>query len=224
MIDNEHMVPVNICSSMTPISQEIAHLLLDIGAVVLRPDQPFTWASGIQSPIYCDNRLLMSHPEARRKVREAFIQLFKEKAPDCELVAGVATGAIPHAAWVSERLNKPMVYIRDAAKEHGKQNLVEGKVAAGAKAVVIEDLVSTGGSSVAAVEALRNAGAKVEHCFAIFSYGFPEALKKFAAIQCALTPLTDFTTLLQIAKESRIIKADQESLLKKFAADPWHWQ
>ncbi|MDP2600251.1 MAG: orotate phosphoribosyltransferase, partial [Deltaproteobacteria bacterium] len=198
-------------------------LLLDTGCVTLRPDQPFTWASGILSPIYCDSRLLMAHPDARRQVREAFIELFKEKAADCELVAGVATGAIPHAAWVAEKLNKPMVYIRGNAKEHGKQNQVEGKVELGARAVVIEDMVSTGGSSVAAVEALRNAGAKVDHCFAIFSYGFPEAVKKFEEIQCTLTSLTDFSTLLQVAKESKIIKAEQETLLKKFSADPWHW-
>ena len=208
---------------MQLLNQEIARLLLDTGCVTLRPDQPFTWASGIRSPIYCDNRLLMAHPDARRQVREAFVRLFKEKAADCEWVAGVATGAIPHAAWVAERLNKPMVYIRTAAKEHGKQNQVEGKVAPGAKAVVIEDLVSTGGSSVAAIEALRKAGAKVEHCFAIFSYGFPEAVKKFEEIKCTLTSLTDFSTLLQVARESKIIKAGQETILKKFIADPRHW-
>lgn len=208
---------------MQLFEQEIARLLLDTGCIMLRPDRPFTWASGIQSPIYCDNRLLISYPNARRQVREAFIQLFKEKAADCELVAGVATGAIPHAAWIAERLNKPMVYMRGLAKEHGKQNQVEGKVEPGAKAVVIEDLISTGGSSVAAVETLREAGAKVEHCFAIFNYGFPEALKKFEEIQCTLTSLTDFQTLLQVARESRIIKADQETILKKFIADPKHW-
>ena len=208
---------------MNHIQQEIAQVLLDIGAVTLRPEQPFTWASGIQSPIYCDNRLLMAFPEARRKVREAFCHLIKEKFPSAELVAGVATGAIAHAAWVAERLSKPMVYIRGSAKDHGKQNLVEGKVEPGAIAVVIEDLVSTGGSSAAAVEALRNAGAKADACFAIFSYGFPEAIKKFSEIKCELIPLTNFQTLLQIAKEGRLIKADQETLLKKFIADPRHW-
>lgn len=204
--------------------QKIARILLDVGAVALRPDKPFTWASGIQSPIYCDNRLLMSYPEARREVREAFCRLIKENIPDCELIAGVATGAIPHAAWVAERLSKPLVYVRGAAKDHGKQNQVEGKVAPGAVAVVIEDLVSTGGSSVAAVEALREAGAKVEHCFAIFSYGFVEALEKFAAIHCSVQSLTDFPTLLQAAKERRLIRAEQIELLKKFSADPRHWQ
>lgn len=203
---------------MNATRQEIARLLLEVGAVTLRPDKPFTWASGIQSPIYCDNRLLISFPEARRCVREAFCRLIREKVPDCEWIAGVAVGAIPHAAWVAERLGKPLVYIRGEKKEHGKQNQVEGKVSPGAKAVVIEDLVSTGGSSVAAVEALRIAGAEVNHCFAIFSYGFPEALKKFSDIQCAVESLTDFPTLLQIAKERRIINAEQVELLKKFQA------
>lgn len=208
---------------MNQLKQEIAKILLDIGAVTLRPEQPFTWASGIQSPIYCDNRLLMSYPEARREIREAFVQNIKEKAPDPELIAGVATGAIPHAAWVADRLQKPMVYIRAAAKGHGKENKVEGKVKPGAKAVVIEDLVSTGGSSCEAIEALREAGAKVTHCFAIFTYGFEEAQKKFDAIECTLTTLTDFPTLLQVAKEARILKSNQVDLLQKFTKDPWHW-
>lgn len=204
--------------------QEIARILLEVGAVIFRPDQPFTWASGIQSPIYCDNRLLMSDPQARREVREAFCRLIREKVPDCELIAGVATGAIPHAAWVAERLGKPLVYIRSEKKGHGKQNQVEGKVLPGAAAVVIEDLISTGGSSCAAVEALREAGTRADHCFAIFSYGFPEALKKFEAIQCTVESLTDFPILLQMAKERRIIKAEQIELLKKFSADPRNWK
>lgn len=208
---------------MGSIRQETAELLLHVGCVTLRPDQLFTWASGIRSPVYCDNRLLMGDPEARRKVREAFCHLIKENCPDVGLIAGVATGAIPHAAWIAERLSKPMVYIRSAAKDHGKQNLVEGKVPPGVKAIVIEDIVSTGGSSIAAIEALRNAGAKVDHCLAIFTYGFPEAQKKFDAIRCQLTALTDFTTLLQVARESRIITKPQEELLQKFSADPRGW-
>lgn len=208
---------------MSPIQQRIAEILLEVGCVTLRPDKLFTWASGIQSPIYCDNRLLISSPEARREVKEAFCHLIKEKTIPCELIAGVAIGAIPHSAWVAERLGKPLVYIRGEAKGHGKQNRVEGKVTPGVSAVVIEDLVSTGGSSVAAVEALRESGAKVDHCLAIFSYGFPEAIQKFETIRCKLTPLTDFSTLLQIAREKRIISAEQETLLKKFSLDPWHW-
>lgn len=210
-------------TAMNAIQQRIAEILLEVGCVTLRPEQPFTWASGIQSPIYCDNRLLMSNPDARREVREAFCHLIKEKGMACDLIAGVALGAIPHAAWVAERLGKPMVYIRKEVKGHGKQNQVEGKVEPGVAAVVIEDLVSTGGSSVTAVEALREAGAKVDHCLAIFSYGFAEALKKFEERHCNLISLTDFATLLQMARERRIIKADQETLLKKFITNPWHW-
>lgn len=208
---------------MNAIQQRIAEILLEVGCVTLRPEQPFTWASGIKSPIYCDNRLLMSYPDARREVREAFCHLIKEKGMACDLIAGVALGAIPHASWVAERLGKPMVYIRKEVKGHGKQNQVEGKVEPGVTAVVIEDLVSTGDSSVAAIEALREAGAKVDHCLAIFSYGFSEAIQKFEAIRCELIPLTDFPTLLQIAREKRIIGLEQETLLKKFSADPWHW-
>ncbi|MBI4124932.1 MAG: orotate phosphoribosyltransferase [Deltaproteobacteria bacterium] len=208
---------------MNVIRQKIAEILLEAGAVSLRPDQPFTWASGIKSPIYCDNRLLMSDVNARREVREAFCHFIREKGVACDLIAGVATGAIPHAAWVAERLGKPFVYIRAAAKEHGKQNQVEGKVEPGCQAVMIEDLVSTGGSSVTAVEALREAGAKVDHCLAIFSYGFAEAQQKFDAAHCELTTLTDFPTLIQIAKEKRLIQAGQIDLLKKFSADPRSW-
>ena len=208
---------------MDQIKQEVAKILLEIGAVTLSPKKLFTWASGIQSPIYCDNRLLMTYPEARREIREAFCHLIKEKEPNCQLIGGVATGAIAHAAWAAERLNKPMVYIRGKSKEHGKQNLVEGKVESGALAVVLEDLVSTGGSSCAAIEALRNAGGKVNHCLAIFTYGFPESLKKFEEIHCQLTTLTDFSTLLQLAKERRVISADEQGFLQRFAADPRHW-
>lgn len=208
---------------MTHLKQEIAHILLEIEAVTFRPDKPFTWASGIRSPIYCDNRLLMAYPDARREIREAFRHVLKEEKIECGLVAGVATGAIPFAAWLAERLAKPLAYVRAGAKEHGKQNQVEGKVMPGAQTILIEDLVSTGGSSTAAVEALRSAGAHCNHCLAIFSYGFSEALKKFEAIQCALHPLTDFSTLLQVAREKRLIRAEQTELLKRFAADPWHW-
>lgn len=209
---------------MDMIQQEVAKILLQVGCVTLRPEAPFTWASGIQSPIYCDNRLLMSDVNARRQIREAFCHRLKEFCPDAELIAGVATGAIPHAAWIAERLSKPLVYIRGMSKDHGKQNQVEGKVSPGVKTIVIEDLVSTGGSSVAAVEALRETGAKADHCLAIFSYGFPESLKKFETIHCNFTSLTNFETLIQIAKEARVIKQEQVLILKKFIEDPRGWR
>lgn len=209
---------------MDHIAQEIARTLLEVGCVSLRPDKLFTWASGIRSPVYCDNRILISDVGARRKIRDAFIHRMKEKNLNPELIAGVATGAIPHAAWLAEHLNKPMVYIRAEPKEHGKENIVEGRVKPGVETIVIEDLVSTGGSSCLAVEAVRKAGAKVHHCLAIFSYGFEMAQKRFADIKCSLTPLTDFSTLLQTAKESRMITAEQVQLIRKFIADPKHWQ
>ena len=131
------------------MEKEIAELLLDIGAVILRPDEPFTSASGIQSPIYCDNRLLLGYPEARKTVRDSFLNLIQTHIPRIEVIAGVATAGIPHAAWIAESLNKPMVYIRQAQKEHGKKNQVEGPLKKGQKTVVIEDLISTGGSSAA---------------------------------------------------------------------------
>lgn len=209
--------------SLAQMQEEIARLLLDLGVVTLRPEEPFTWVSGIRSPIYCDNRLLMSEPAARRKVRDAFLQKIREEEPKVELIAGVATGGIPHAAWIAEALAKPMVYIRAKAREHGKGNQVEGKVGAPALAVVIEDLVSTGGSSCEAVQTLRNAGVRVNHCFSIFSYGFPEALKHFEEIGCKLSPLTTFATLLPLARRLGKITSDQEKILAKFRNDPWHW-
>lgn len=209
---------------MNQTKQEIARLLLEVGAVTLRLEKPFTWSSGIQSPIYCDNRVLISYPEGRRLVRAGFTTLLKELEPKTELIAGVATGAIPHAAWLAEHHQLPMVYIRGKSKDHGKENRVEGKVTPGALAMVIEDLVSTGGSSVAAIEALREAGVKVNHCCAIFSYGFEEAQKQFNAIHCQLTTLTDFPTLLEAAKETQLIKQEQIDLLMGFSKNPRTWK
>lgn len=205
------------------MKQEIATLLLDISAVQLKPEQPFTWASGIRSPIYCDNRLLLGYPEARKQVRDGFLQLIQENCPHIDVVAGVATGAIAHAAWVAEALNKPMIYLRQAAKDHGKGNQVEGPLQKGKSVVVLEDLISTGGSSTACITAARAVGAKIQHCLAIFNYGFSEAQEKFDEIGCHLSALTDFATLLGVAKQRKLITADQEKTLQKFTADPWHW-
>lgn len=202
----------------------IARLLLEAGAVTLRPEKPFTWASGIQSPIYCDNRILISSPEKRRLICDGFVSLLQSLESDAALISGVATGAIPHAAWLAERQKLPMVYIRAEAKGHGKENRIEGKVTPGVLGVVIEDLVSTGGSSVAAVKALRDAGAVVHHCFAIFSYGFAKAEKKFAEIGCTLTPLTDFPILLDVAAELGLIPQDQIALLLAFSRNPEKWK
>ena len=205
------------------MKEVFANLLLDLGAVTLRPGEPFTWASGIRSPIYCDNRLLMGQPNARKKVCDGFLQLISQYCPNAEVVAGVATGAIAHAAWVAHALNKPMIYIRQEAKDHGKQNQVEGPLTQGQTVVVLEDLISTGGSSVACIEAARTAGAVIDYCFSIFNYGFPEAAQKFETAHCTTHPLTDFITLLKVAKQRKQITDEQEKILQKFTADPWHW-
>jgi orotate phosphoribosyltransferase len=152
------------------LSEQIATDLLQIEAVALRPHQPFTWTSGLKSPIYCDNRLTMSYPNIRERIADGFAAIIKEQYPDAEVIAGTATAGIPHAAWVAQKLNLPMIYIRDKAKGHGKENLIEGLVKPGQKVVVIEDLISTGGSSLKAALAVNDAGAKALAVLAIFSY------------------------------------------------------
>ena len=160
---------------MTQSKKNVASSLLKINAVKLSPEAPFTWASGWHSPIYCDNRKTLSYPEVRRQIYEEFASLIAEKYPEAELIAGVATGAIAHGVLVAEKMNKPFIYVRSAPKSHGLTNQVEGYYQKGQKVVVIEDLVSTGSSSLNAVEALREAGCEVLGMVAIFTYGFPQA-------------------------------------------------
>lgn len=203
---------------------EIASLLLKTEAVTLSPAKPFTWASGIESPIYTDNRILLSCPQERRKVVSAFVENVKRQCPHLDVIAGVATSGIPWAAWVAEALGKPLVYVRSEKKGHGKANLVEGRLSKGQKAVVIEDLVSTGGSSVAAVEGARVAGAQVSHCFAIFTYGMPKAAEAFRNASCKLVTLTDFQSLIALASETGYIgKGDREKVLA-FSKNPQNWK
>lgn len=204
--------------------EAIAKMLLDIRAVMLRPEKPFTWSSGIQAPIYCDNRLLISYPEQRKQVVQAFLDVIEEQNLAFDVIGGVATGAIAHAAWVAEALNRPMIYIRSGKKEHGMQNQVEGKLQEGQRVLIIEDLVSTGGSSVSAVEAVREAGGIVEHCIAIFTYGFEKATARFAAAACTLTTLTDLTTLVEVAAKRGYIKTEDKQLLLDFQKSPENWQ
>ncbi len=203
--------------------EDIAGILLDIRAVILQPDKPFTWASGIKAPIYCDNRLLISYPEKRRVIVQAFLDIIKQNQIQFDILGGVATGAIPHAAWIAEKLRAPMVYIRSEKKQHGMQNQVEGKLQEEQKVLVIEDLVSTGGSSINAVNAVREAGGIVEHCIAIFTYGFPKAAVRFQEENCSLTTLTDFPTLVKVALQRGYIKAEDEQLLLQFQQDPENW-
>ncbi|QJC52466.1 orotate phosphoribosyltransferase [Paenibacillus albicereus] len=202
------------------LPREIAAKLLDIGAVALRPEEPFTWTSGLKSPIYCDNRLTMSYPDIRDLVAEGFAAIIRESYPDAEVIAGTATAGIPHAAWVAHKLNLPMAYIRDKAKGHGKQNQIEGRIAAGQKVVVIEDLISTGGSSIKAAQAVREAGAEVQAVVAIFSYQFASAEKAFEEAGVPLRTLSGYTTLIDVAAERGIVQSGQLASLQAWREDP----
>lgn len=201
-------------------AKEIASSLLAIGAVHLRPDQPFTWTSGIKSPIYCDNRITMSYPSVRRQIAQAFAELIREKYPEAQVVAGTATAGIPHAAWVAELLELPMIYVRDKAKGHGRQNQIEGAMAAGQKVVVIEDLISTGGSSLKAAQAVQAEGGEVLGVAAIFSYQFPDAEALFTDAGIPCTTISHYTALLEAAKEQGTITAEQETLLGEWRKAP----
>ena len=201
-------------------AKEIASSLLAIGAVHLRPDQPFTWTSGIKSPIYCDNRITMSYPSVRRQIAQAFAELIREKYPEAQVVAGTATAGIPHAAWVAELLDLPMIYVRDKAKGHGRQNQIEGALAVGQKVVVIEDLISTGGSSLKAAQAVQAEGGEVLGVAAIFSYQFPDAVALFADAGIPCTTISHYTALLEAAREQGTITAEQETLLGEWRKAP----
>ncbi len=178
----------------------INQYLLKIGAVKLSPNDPFTWASGKKSPIYCDNRLTLSYPEVRRLICQSFVDKIKENFKDVEVIAGVATGGIAHGALVAEVLGLPMIYVRDKPKGHGRMNLIEGHLEAGKRVVVIEDLISTGGSSLKAVDGIRESGGNVLGLLAIFTYGFEAAIKAFEAANCPFDTLTNFKSLLEELK------------------------
>lgn len=185
---------------------KLAKYLLSIKAVELRPENPFTWASGIKSPIYCDNRHTLSFPEVRNFIKKMFSDFIKQNYPDANIIAGVATGAIAHGVLVADYLGLPFVYVRPKAKEHGRQNLIEGKLPENAKIVVIEDLISTGGSSLSAVEALKETNAEVLGLIAIFSYGFDIATEKFNEANCKFDTLTNYSSLIKVAKEKKYIE------------------
>lgn len=207
-------------NTMMEIPQQIASYLLKIEAVALRPHEPFTWTSGIKSPIYCDNRLTMSYPEIRDYIAESFASIICKQYPDVEVIAGTATAGIPHAAWVSQKLNLPMAYIRDKAKGHGKENMIEGHIKPGQKVVVIEDLISTGGSSLKAAKAVQAAGAEALAVLAIFSYQLDKAVQAFSEAGIPLQSLSNYTALTEVAlKEGRIQEKDVE-LLQSFRANP----
>lgn len=204
----------------TTTEAQIAADLLNIGAVALRPDEPFTWTSGIKSPIYCDNRLTMAYPEVRERIAEGFAELIRSRYPETEVIAGTATAGIPHAAWVAQKLNLPMAYIRDKAKGHGKQNQIEGLIQEGQKVVVIEDLISTGGSSLKAALAVREVGAEPLAVLAIFSYQLDRAVSAFAEENVPLDTLSNYTALMQTALELGTVQESQIELLKSWREDP----
>lgn len=198
----------------------VASNLLKIKAVFLRPSEPFTWASGIKSPIYCDNRLTLSYPEVRRVVEEGLAQLIKEYYPTCEVIMGTSTAGIAHAAYVSEILNMPMGYVRGGSKDHGRGNQIEGVVPVGKDVVVIEDLISTAGSSIEVVEVLREAGCNVLGIASIFTYGLQKGIDRLAAANVVNHSLSNFETLVRVAADQKYISESDIAKVLKFQKNP----
>ena len=202
------------------MKQEIAKGLLSIEAVFLRPADPFTWASGIKSPIYCDNRLTLTAPEVRTQVENGLMQVVKENYPDCEVLMGTSTAGIAHAAIVGHLMGLPMGYVRGSAKDHGRTNQIEGKLIPGQKVVVIEDLISTAGSAVDTVQVLRDAGAEVLGIASIFTYGMKKGLDRLADNNVKNVSLCDLDTLLDVAAETGYIQAGDKDKILKFRDNP----
>lgn len=212
-----------ILHHMDETARKTAEYLLQIKAIKLQPAKPFTWASGWKSPIYCDNRMTLSFPVVRGFIRDSFASGVRELYPGAELIAGVATGAIAHGALVAEALGLPFIYVRSGAKDHGLGNQIEGHFEKGQKVVVIEDLISTGGSSLGAVRALREAGCEVLGMIAIFTYGFSKATDAFATEGCRLDTLSNYSVLVDMAAESGYISQGDVETLKEWRKDPAAW-
>ena len=208
---------------MKSTSQLIAEELLRIKAVKLQPNQPFTWASGWRSPIYCDNRKTLSFPETRSLIKRELAAIIRAKYPQAEVIAGVATGAIAQGALIAEELNLPFVYVRASPKNHGLENLIEGSLNAGQKVVVVEDLISTGGSSIKAAEALRKGGGEVLGMVAIFTYGFPVATELFAKNNIELSTLSNYQVVVETAAEINYISHNDIATLQEWRKNPAEW-
>lgn len=206
-----------------PLAKEIALALVKIEAIKISPKNPFTWASGWKSPIYCDNRLSLSFPETRNLVKNSFVKLIKEKYPEAECIAGVATAGIPQGALIADALGLPFIYIRSKSKDHGLENQIEGRSVANQKVVVVEDLVSTGGSSLQAAEAVRKAGMEVLGMISIFTYGFGIAEENFKAHHIDLWYLSDYQTLIETMVAAGNIAAEQEATLQAWRSNPAQW-
>lgn len=209
--------------NMNTTSKEIAQLLMDIHAVSINLQEPFRYTSGILSPIYCDNRLILSYPEKRRAVIDAFLNIIDTDELDYDCIGGVATGAIAGAALIADRLNAPMIYIRTEAKKHGKKSQVEGRLEEGARVLIIEDHVSTGGSSVAAIEAVREIGGVVSDCVAITTYEQPAAQQKFADAKVHLYTLTNLSTIVEVAVASGYLQEKDRETVLSWSQDAAEW-
>ncbi|ADX24709.1 orotate phosphoribosyltransferase [Streptococcus dysgalactiae subsp. equisimilis] len=206
------------------LASQIAADLLDIQAVYLKPENPFTWASGIKSPIYTDNRITLSYPETRNLIENSFVDTIKDHFPEVEVIAGTATAGIPHGAIIADKMSLPFAYIRSKPKDHGAGNQIEGRVLKGQKMVIIEDLISTGGSVLDAAAAAKREGADVLGVVAIFTYELPKASQNFEEAGVQLITLSTYSDLIQVAKEKGYITADGLQLLQKFKEDQENWQ
>lgn len=202
------------------MQKKVAKALLSIGAVFFRPEEPFTWASGIKSPVYCDNRLILTAPEYRVTVESAIAETVKKEYPECDVLMGTSTAGIAHAAIAAHLLGMPMGYVRSGNKDHGRQNRIEGKLEKGQKVVVVEDLISTGGSVIDVVDALREAGAEVLGIVSIFTYGMQKGIDRLAAANVKNVSLTNFDVIAEVAAEEGYIKSEDIARLIKFRNNP----
>ncbi len=205
------------------ISEDVARILLELNAITLNPKKPFRYASGILSPVYTDCRVLMAYPQRRREIRDLYIDTIKKSGVTFEVVAGTATAGIPHAAWIADKLNLPLVYVRGKAKDHGKENLMEGIIKKGQRAIVIEDLVSTGESAINSVNAVREAGGQVEYVFSIITYGMKKAEENFKTHNLKLVSLTNFQDVLKQAQKMGYINKEEISAILDWTKDPPSW-
>ena len=205
---------------MESTARRIAEDLLSIRAVFFRPDEPFTWASGIKSPVYCDNRLILTAPDVRTEVETALMQTIRREYPDAEVLMGTSTAGIAHAAITAQMMGLPMGYVRSSSKDHGRQNQIEGRLEKGQKVVVVEDLISTGGSVLEVVNVLREAGAEVLGIVSIFTYGMKKGLERLAAAKVKNVSLTNFDVIAQVAAEQKYIKPEDVTRLLQFRNDP----
>jgi orotate phosphoribosyltransferase len=205
------------------IAESIARVALEIGAIRINAQQPFTWASGYKMPIYNDNRLLLGNAQNRTLVAKGFQGLLKKCSINVEVIAGTATAGIPHATTLADLLQVPMIYVRSASKSHGMGNKIEGILKKNQQVLVIEDLISTGASAVNAVKAVREAGGIVDHCFSIFNYGFPESLEKFKITSCQVHSILDFSELLKVAQSTQYIASNDIQTLQSWQKSPFKW-